>query len=304
MAVVKLTNIAVRFSHLDAPLRVLGAATVLGAMLAGGPMAARAADQGGSASMKTFAELPDWSGMWKSTDRMTGSLFDASTAKPGDNETTIRDYPPYKPAWEARYDTFLDRVVRAGKYVDPLSAGLPAGFPRFVSMPRAYQFVLRPEQVWFVYERPDVRYIYTDGRAHPNPDEYFPTWSGHSIGHWEGDTLVVDTVGTKGGITLDRTGLVLSEKAHVVERIRKVDPGHIEDEVTIDDSDAFTHPWKIIRHYRKMKPAEATYMDDVPSLENNRNPLINGETGTVLDSDYEDGQTYPKTIRDLAVPHK
>ena len=257
-----------------------------------------------STGMKTFAELPDWSGMWKSTDPLTGSVFDGSAVKKGDNERTIRDYPPYKPDWEARYAAFLDRIVRTGKYVDPLSAGLPSGFPRFVSMPRAYQFVLRPEQVWFVYERPDVRYIYTDGRPHPNEDDYFPTWFGHSTGRWEGDTLVVDTVGTKGGITLDRTGLVLSEKAHVVERIRKVDPGHIEDQVTIEDADALTKPWTVTRHYRKLAGAEATQMDDVPSLENNRNPLVNGETGTELKSDYEDGETYPKKIRELAVPSK
>ena len=286
-------------------LFAIGAAVAFILPLSDGALAAPAASGpagAGSGGMKTYAQLPDWSGMWKSTDPMTGSIFDGSAVKPGDNETTIRDYPPYRPEWEARYDAFLKKVVRTGKYVDPLSAGLPAGFPRFVSMPRAYQFALRPEQAWFLYERPDVRYIYTDGRSHPSEDEWFPTWSGHSIGRWEGDTLVVDTVGTKGGITLDRTGLVLSEKAHIVERIRKVDPKHIEDQVTIEDADAFTKPWTIVRHYRKLGGVEATQMDDVPSLENNRNPLVDGATGTLLQSDYEDGQTYPKNVRELAVP--
>ena len=288
-----------------ARLGVIGAGAILTAALLAPHFADAAAKGGGQASaarMKSFADLPDWSGMWRATDPMTGSIFDASSVKPGQNETTIRDYPPYKPEWEARYRAFLERVVKKGKYVDPLTLGLPPGFPRFLSTPRAFQFVLRPEQVWMIHERPDVRYIYTDGRPHPPQDDYFPTWGGHSIGHWEGDTLVIDTVGMKGGVTLDRTGLVLSEKAHIVERVRKESPGIIVDRVVIEDPEAFTAPWTVIRHYRKLAGDEATYMDDVPSLENNRNPVIDGETGTVLDSEYEPGQAYPKNVRVLSVP--
>jgi hypothetical protein len=293
-----------RLSTLTA-VRTLGGLSVglvMTAMLIASPsVAAPAGAKAGPAGMKSFAELPDWSGMWQATDPMTGSIFDASSVKKGDDETSIRDYPPYKPDWEARYQAFLERVVRKGKYVDPLTLGLPPGFPRFLSTPRAFQFVLRPEQVWMVHERPDVRYIYTDGRPHPDEDDYFPTWGGHSIGHWEGDTLVIDTVGMKGGVTLDRTGLVLSEKAHVIERMRKTSPTTIVDEVTIEDADAFTKPWKLVRSYRKLADKTA-YMDDVPSLENNRNPVINGETGTVLNTEIETGQAYSKDVRVLSVP--
>ena len=251
------------------------------------------------APLRSFAELPDWSGIWECADRMAGLIFDASTLKPGDNGLTARDYPPYRPDWEARYDAFLDRVVKTGKYVDPLNLALPPGFPRFVSLPRGYQFVLRPEQVWMTHERPDVRNIYTDGRGHPPDDELLPTWGGHSIGHWEGDTLVIDTVGMKPGVPLDRTGMVLSEMAHVVEHMRKVGPDLIEDRVTIDDPVAFTRPWTVVRGYRRIKDPNAT-MEDVPSLENNRNPVVNGQTQIILNSNYDPAKPYPAEVQPYA----
>jgi len=89
-------------------------------------------------------------------------------------------------------------VVKQEKFSDPLSLGYPGGMIRMMSPARGLQFVLRPEQIWIIYERPDVRYIYTDGRPFPPKDELWPTFEGYSIGHWEGDTLVVETVRPQG----------------------------------------------------------------------------------------------------------
>ncbi len=163
----------------------------------------------------------------------------------------MRDYPPYKPEWERAYRDFLDNVIKPEKFVDPLTVGYPGGIMRMMSPARGLQFVLRPEQVWIIYERPDVRYIYTDGRPFPPKDELWPTFEGYSVGHWEGDTLAIETRSIRGGIPIDRTGAALSDEAHIFERIRKIDDRTLQSEITIDDPVAFTGPWKAIAALHK-----------------------------------------------------
>jgi len=82
-----------------------------------------------------------------------------------------------------------------------------------------------------------------DGRPHPKDPN--PTWLGDSIGRWDGDTLVVDTVGFNGKSWIDAAGLATTESLHVIERIRRIDRGHLEIEHTIDDPQAYTKPWKL-----------------------------------------------------------
>jgi hypothetical protein len=263
------------------------------------PPAAPAQPRSSQARVKAFAALPDWSGIWYGT----GTLFDQSHG--GRNPNGVgnnRDFPPYKPDWEARYESFLDRVVKPGKFVDPLTLGYLGGFPRMMAPARGLQFAITPEQVWVIYERPDVRYIYTNGRGHPPEDELLPTWEGHSIGHWEGDTLVVDTVAIKGGIVIDRTGLVFSGDVHIVERIRKTDEKTLEDVLTIDDKTALAKPWVVTRRYTRNTDKDAR-MENVSSLENNRNPIVNGQTTIVLNADsFNPDDVYPPDIKPFAVP--
>ncbi|HLH31381.1 MAG TPA: hypothetical protein VKY31_09275, partial [Terriglobia bacterium] len=91
--------------------------------------------------------------------------------------------------------------------------------------------------------------VYTDGRKHL--DEPWGTYSGDSIGHWEGDTLVFTTIGLKGNrdgdSILDRTGLVLSDAARGTTRMRKTDPNTIEVQMTIEDPKALTKPWVVTK---------------------------------------------------------
>ena len=83
--------------------------------------------------------------------------------------------------------------------------------------------------------------IFIDGRKH---DETLgPLWMGDSIGHWEGDTLVADTVNFNDKTWLDRIGHPHSDQLHVIERIRRVDHEHLQDDITIDDPKAYTKPW-------------------------------------------------------------
>ena len=248
---------------------------------------------------RAFARLPDWSGIWTGT----GTLFDQSRGALNPNTNPeARDYPPYKPEWEAAYTKFLKEVVRTGKFTDPLSAAYPAGMPRMMTLPYGFQFVIGPEMVWVVHEHPDVRYIYTDGRSLPPADELWPTFDGYSIGHWEGDTLVVQTVSMKGYIPIDRTGLALSGQARLTERIRKTSETTLEDVMTIEDPVALTMPWNVVRRFVKRNENQPR-MENVPDIDNQRNPIVNGETLTVLESDVTNARTpYPESLGRVAVP--
>jgi hypothetical protein len=136
---------------------------------------------------------------------------------------------------------------------------------------------------------PVPRRIYTDGRKHP--EELDPTWLGHSVGHWEGDTLVVDTVGLNGrsrplngylagavnSTTDNAPRLPLSDQLHVIERIRLVGGGeYLEDEITIEDLKTYTRPFTV-KHYWQRRP-------DLEVLEyscsDNRRPEAEGHTGS------------------------
>jgi hypothetical protein len=259
---------------------------------------ARAAEPSHDEAVKKFAALPDWTGIWTGT----GTLFEQRGGRGTPNgNPDARDFPPYRPEWEAAYVKFLNEVVKPGKFSDPLSLGYPGGMIRMMSPARGLQFVLRPEQVWIVYERPDVRYIYTDGRPFPPKDELWPTFEGYSIGHWEGDTLVIETRSIRGGIPLDRTGACLSDEAGVVERIRKADERTLQSDITIDDPIALTGPWKVTRRYSKRRE-DYPRMENVSSLENQRNPVINGETKILLAGDSDPSSPYPDDIRPFAVP--
>jgi hypothetical protein len=106
-----------------------------------------------------------------------------------------------------------------------------------------YKFVQTRSVIVVLHESdtPGVRQIFLDGRGHPR--EMNPTWQGHSIGHWEGDTLVVDTAGYNDRSWLSLSGIPHTEKLHTMERIRRPDLGHLEVEITMEDTDAFRSPW-------------------------------------------------------------
>src|SRR5206468_7340645 len=110
-------------------------------------------------------------------------------------------------------------------------------------IPDGYEFVVRPEQTWILTENgPNVMRIYTDGRSHPAPDELWATYMGDSVGRWEGQTLVFDTIGLNGDphTILDRTGLTYSAKATVHTVMRLTDKDTLQAEVTLTDPEMLT----------------------------------------------------------------
>ena len=214
------------------------------------------------------------------------TVFDGATVEPRNGragDPGVREHPPYTDAWEQKYLENIE-LVRDGRFPDPISTcGTPHGFPRLMNIPDVYEFIVRPEQTWILGENgPAILRIYTDGRGHPAPADLWPTFTGDSVGHWEGDTLVFDTVAMKGedGTILDRTGLTLSQQAHIVTRIRKLDPETLEARLTIEDPLALKAPWQVTKRYRKQPEGSRAY--DYACAENNRNPISdNGRTLTL-----------------------
>jgi hypothetical protein len=118
----------------------------------------------------------------------------------------------------------------------------PIGFPRIFLYPLPLQIVQTAGEVVMLFEYDSLRHqIFTDGRPHDT--SLGPLWMGDSVGHWEGDTLVADTVNFNDKTWLDRMGHPHSDALHVVERIRRVDHDHLVDDITIDDPKAYTKPW-------------------------------------------------------------
>ena len=234
------------------------------------------------------SSLPDWSGVWERVEG-NGGIFDPSTVEPEDGyagSPGVRQYPPLTDAWEEKYKANLALAAK-DRLPDPISrCGTPAGFPRLLALPDVYEFIVRPEQTWVITENgPNIARIYTDGRDHPPPDELWPTFTGDSVGHWDGQTLVFTTVGMIGDkqTVLDRSGLTLSDQARISTRMFKTDEGLLRAELTLEDPLALTEPWHVTRHFRKLPAGTRVY--DYACAENNRNPIT--ETGQTLTLDTE-----------------
>ncbi|MCH2578023.1 MAG: hypothetical protein MK003_06675 [Pseudomonadales bacterium] len=241
--------------------------------------------------------LPDWSGVCAMN---SGTIFDRATVQGqgGSNTPGVREHPPYNAEYEAKYLRNL-QLRDDGLFPDPLSiCGIPSGFPRIMNLPDVYEFAVTRKQVWIIAENgPGILRIYTDGREHPDPEMMWPTHTGDSVGHWDGDTLVFDTVSLhsseEGRTILDRTGLYLSDAAHIITRMRKLEETTIEAQMTIEDSKALTGPWVVTKTYRKLE--EGTRVYDYACAGNNRNPvdiennrtLILGPDGEILNSDID-----------------
>jgi hypothetical protein len=161
--------------------------------------------------------------------------------------TFTLDAPPMTPWAAAKFKTakpsFGPNAHPLAESNDPLyHTCAPIGFPLIFLYPLPMQIVQTPGEVIMLFEWDSLRHqIFTDGRAHDSA--LGPLWMGDSIGHWEGDTLVTDTVNFNDKTWLDRMGHPHSTDLHVVERIRRMDHDHLVDDLTIEDPKAYTKPW-------------------------------------------------------------
>ncbi len=127
---------------------------------------------------------------------------------------------------------------------DPMSRCIPIGPVRLHTWNGPRKLVQTPGLV-IVMNEPDnsFRQIFTDGR--PLPTDPNPSWTGYSSGRWEGDTLVVNTIGLRDRMWLDATGNPITDAARITERFHRPDFGHLDIEITVDDPKAYTKPWTV-----------------------------------------------------------
>lgn len=198
----------------------------------------------------------DFSGLWVGTARSRtaagvslGQSFDPSTP-PGEP-----DKPPLTPEYAEKFQAAIEARRKGTPFTDPTAACLPGGMPRMMGMrPFPMEILMTPGKVTIVAEwMSQVRHIYMDGRGHPEGSELEPTFNGHSIGRWEGDVLVVDTVGLREDTLISQQGLTHSDLTRVVERFRLKD-GKFENEITIHDPKMLTRPWTVVKSYARPPP--------------------------------------------------
>jgi hypothetical protein len=225
----------------------------------------------GQAQAAAPANIEAWDGVWSPIEN---NMFDPSGGQKDPN--FAREYPPYKPDWEARYVAVL-AAAQAGKPTDPTASCLPGGMPRNMANPYAQEIITKPRQITILKElQTQIRRIYID---EPMPADPEPTFIGYSVGHWEGDTLVVQTAGLRGDTVFDRTGAPHSDKMTLVERMRLRSPDVWEDKITVTDPVAFTRPWVVTRTYMRRPTWKIL---EYVCEENNRNaPGADGVNGFI-----------------------
>ena len=180
--------------------------------------------------------------------------------------------PPLKGRYKADYDTWRAEVkANNGVVKSAVSHCMPPGMPGIMGLPQyPYEFLVTPGRVTINQEAwMTTRHIWTDGRPHPADPE--PGFFGHSVGHWEGGTLVADTIGIKDSVPLGM-GMGHSGKLHVTERIhlKDGDPDTLLDEITVDDPDALEHPYSMTNNYRRDRYGELL---EFVCAENDRNQV-------------------------------
>ena len=207
-------------------------------------------------AVRTSYGKPDLSGFWMPENPTKYLLNLAADMK--------QEEIPLKP-W-AR-DLYNQRIANNGKDHPGVSC-LPSGIPEKDNIPDGLKLVQTEDLTILLHEsRTIYRQIFTDGR--PLPKNPQPTWMGYSIGHWDKDTLIVDTIGQNGKTWLDMKGLPGTESLRMTERFTRPKIGHMDVEFTVNDPDAYTKPWTVHQAWRLLPDAEL-----IESIceENNRDP--------------------------------
>jgi hypothetical protein len=188
----------------------------------------------------------------------TAQATAGNTGKPSANAwSAIANLPNFAGVWEVarnrnaarpepiqltpKYAAMLKAYEANPPADSPAANCVPPGMPVIMGQPYPMEFLFTPGKVTILIEAyMQIRHIYTDGRKHPDDPDL--TYNGNSIGHWEGDMLVVDSVGFSPDTPLDR-GIRHSDKMHIVERMRLKDANTLEIATTIDDAEALAKPF-------------------------------------------------------------
>lgn len=214
----------------------------------------------------------DFTGMWflagQSLDASLASGVGNVTGAPG-RGTSLRparygNYAELKGAYLQAFQDFQKLKETSG---NPWTAKCtPNGMPMLMAGVYGNEVLQAPLQInWFQEYFQETRRIYLDGRPHPDPNKYPATFSGHSTGSWEGDTLVVETVNIRGDTPLDEQGRGHSEKIRIVERITRPEENRLQIQAVVEDPDAFVQPWRYTLNYNRhvgQEPVEFVCTDN------------------------------------------
>jgi len=221
---------------------------------------------------------PDFSGIWISDRTEPGqeTISDTSSLPSGRHMANMGvDFEgglPYQP-WQL---PIVKRRTENLAIEDPHIRCLPDFFLRAYGLPHMLKFVHTPDLLVMLNEmNAGYRQVFTDARA--LPDTPAPSWQGYSSAKWDGDTLVVDTIGMRDDTWIDWNGSVVTEAAKIREEIRRLDFGHIEIKATVDDPKGYTKPWTVTLRQRVVVDAEL--IDEV-CLENEQFVKRMGLDGT------------------------
>jgi len=213
------------------------------------------------------ADPHDLSGMWEFFANIPGQGIYATPSKT----------PPPMTAWaKAKYDLakpgYGPKAQAGGN--DPILKCFPSGIPRILFFPQPFEIFQSPERIFMFFEREhEFRQVWTDGRSH-SPDAA-PTWMGDSIGKWDGDTFVVDTVGLTEKSWLDFYGDPHSDDIHLIERYKRVDRDTMTLQFIVEDPKAYTATWTgDIKTYKLLKGKKA-YMDELPCIPEEEDSFTN-----------------------------
>lgn len=237
--------------------------------MAGAPRTADGTVDMSALTPRTADGKPDFSGIWTSDEvdprrpKEPPNPRDATTSRRMINiGVELPGGLPYQP-WLAAL--VKERWAR-NAVDDPHVRCFPDNFLRAYGTPHLLKFVQTPNLLIVLNEwNAGYRQIHTDGR--PLPEDPNPSLMGYSSAKWEGDTLVVDSNGIRDDTWIDWQGSVLTEAAKVREEFRRIDFGHMEVRVTVDDPTAYTKPWTVLIKERLI--ADAELIDEI-CLENER----------------------------------
>ena len=191
---------------------------------------------------------PDLTGPWEvASPRWVNNL--AVDLKPGEL--------PILPWAEA---VTKEHMVNQGD--EPDSNCRPGGVPKVDATPYPFKILsVGPKLMVILYETFGMyRQLFMDGREVEFKQDFNRAWLGFSVAKWDGDTLVIDTVGGNGKTWLDKVGHPTTESLHVTERFHRADFGHLDLEITIDDPKAYSKPWKVNEHFNYFA---GEFLDDV-----------------------------------------
>ncbi len=237
-----------------AVLAAAGCIAAVGALIAGAADAQQARYPASGPKLPPWSALPDWGGLWERGGDIVWD--DRVPFKPGEPEL-----PPFNADYMKEY-----QARRAEMRADALAgrprvfkgAGLYGSMPAMMIMLFPMDIQVSPREVVIMSANGGAREIYTDGRVHS--PETLPSSKGHSIGHWEGKVLVVDTCCFRSDTRLPGGG-GHSDQMHVTERFWASDAKTLKDAITVEDPKAFTKPWTTEKTYYRRPDWEQVEYD-------------------------------------------